>query len=127
MEHLSVRDTANILGVSDDTVRRLVDDKTITGERVGSRIQIEGPSVVGYMQDRAQDMQEYREHSSLRNNLRGLITKITSDKVMTQVEMMCGPFRIVSLISTEAATELGLEVGTIAVANMKATNVSISR
>ena len=59
------------------------------------------------------------------NQMKGLVTKVTSDTVMTQVEMLCGPYRIVS-ISTEAAQELNLEVGSIAIANMKATNVSIS-
>jgi molybdopterin-binding protein len=44
---------------------------------------------------------------------------------MTQVDLVCGPFRVVSLISREAADELGLEPGVIAVASIKATNVAV--
>ena len=36
-----------------------------------------------------------------------------------------GPFRIVSLMSREAVDELRLEVGTVAVASIKSTNVII--
>ena len=63
--------------------------------------------------------------SSARNKLNGLVTKIVSDKVMSQIELQCGPFRLVSLISTEAVQELGLEVGSPAIATVKATNVII--
>ena len=44
---------------------------------------------------------------------------------MSQVDIQCGPYRIVSLISTEAVRELGLEPGSIATAVIKATNVTI--
>ena len=48
-----------------------------------------------------------------------------SDTVMSQVTLQCGPFRVVSLISTEAVRELGLEVGSVATAVVKATNVHV--
>ena len=38
---------------------------------------------------------------------------------------LAGPFRVVSLMSREAADELGLEVGVRAVATVKATQVSV--
>ncbi len=63
--------------------------------------------------------------TSARNRLVGLVTKVTSDKVMSQVEMQCGPFRIVSLMSTEAVRDLGLEPGVVAVAVVKATTVIV--
>lgn len=44
---------------------------------------------------------------------------------MSQVDLQCGPYRVVSLISTEGVRELGLEVGSIAMAQIKATNVSL--
>jgi len=44
---------------------------------------------------------------------------------MAQVEIQAGPYRLVSLLSREAADELGLEPGTLAVAAVKATNVSV--
>ena len=46
---------------------------------------------------------------------------------MSQVELQCGRYRIVSLISTEAVVELGLAPGSIATAVIKATNVSLER
>ncbi len=57
--------------------------------------------------------------------MRGLVTAVTKDKVMAQVELQCGPFRVVSLMSREAVDDLGLEVGSVAVASIKSTNVVI--
>lgn len=62
---------------------------------------------------------------SARNRLHGIVTKVTKDRVMAQVEVVAGPFRMVSLISTEAADELGLDVGVMVVASVKATNVTL--
>jgi molybdopterin-binding protein len=63
--------------------------------------------------------------SSARNRFVGLVTNVLSDKVMTQVEMQCGPHTVVSLMSTEAARELKLEPGSLAVAVVKATTVIV--
>ena len=62
---------------------------------------------------------------SARNHLTGIVTRVVSDNVMSQVDMQCGPYRIVALVSTEAVKELGLEPGSIATAVIKATNVTI--
>jgi len=62
---------------------------------------------------------------SSRNRMRGIVTSVTKVKVMAQVEMCCGPYRIVSLLSREAAEDLGLDVGRVAVASIKATNVVV--
>ena len=62
---------------------------------------------------------------SARNTLRGIVTSVLRDTVMAQVELQAGPFRVVSLMSREAADELGLEVGTVARASIKATNVVV--
>jgi molybdopterin-binding protein len=64
---------------------------------------------------------------SARNRLSGIVTKVTKDTVMAQVELICGPYRMVSLMSTEAAEELGLEPGVRAIASVKSTNVVIER
>ena len=47
------------------------------------------------------------------------------DTVMAQVEIQAGPLRVVSLMSREAADELGLAPGVLAVAAVKATNVVV--
>jgi molybdopterin-binding protein len=70
-----------------------------------------------------QDAAGLRE--SARNHFTGLVTKVVRDTVMAQVEMQCGPFRVVSLVSREAADNLGLEPGVEAIASIKATNVVI--
>jgi molybdopterin-binding protein len=62
---------------------------------------------------------------SARNRFVGLVTDIVMDRVMAQVELQCGPHRVVSLISSEAVRELGLELGSVAVAVVKATNVIV--
>ena len=62
---------------------------------------------------------------SARNRLVGIVTEITMDTVMAQVELQCGPHRIVSLMSSEAVRDLGLELGSVAIAVVKATTVII--
>ena len=62
---------------------------------------------------------------SVRNRFTGLVTRVVRDTVMAQVDIQAGPHRFVSLLSREAADELGLEPGLLAVAAVKATNVSI--
>ena len=64
---------------------------------------------------------------SARNRLTGIVTKVTKDTVMAQVELICGPYRMVSLMSSEAADELGLEPGVRAIASVKSTNVVVER
>lgn len=63
--------------------------------------------------------------SSARNRFVGLVTKVTADRVMSEVQMQCGPFTVVSLMSTESATALGLAPGVVAVAMVKATTVIV--
>jgi molybdopterin-binding protein len=63
--------------------------------------------------------------SSARNRFVGLVTNLQVDTVMAQVELQCGPFRVVSLMSSEAVRDLGLELGSVAVAVIKSTNVIV--
>ena len=62
---------------------------------------------------------------SARNRLPVIVTRVVKDKVAAQVEMRAGPFRIVSLMTREAADELGLAPGVLAVASVKSTNVVV--
>ena len=63
--------------------------------------------------------------SSARNRFVGLVTDIKLDTVMAQVELQCGPFRVVSLMSSEAVRDLKLELGSVAVAVVKSTTVIV--
>ncbi len=65
-------------------------------------------------------------HTSARNKLPGVITAIKRGDIMCQVEMQVGDNHIVSVITTEAADEMGLEVGSKAIATFKSTSVMIS-
>lgn len=131
MSHLRISLAARLLGVSDDTVRRWIEAGRLTAEQDESgRHVVSGVDVVTLAQELAAerdlaDLDSGAGVRSARNHLTGLVSRVTSDTVMSQVEMQCGPYRIVSLISTEAVRELGLEVGSVATAVIKATNVTI--
>jgi len=125
---IRVRDAADLLGVSDDSVRRWIDDgalpvdldesgrKVIPGEAL-ARFAVEHSS--------AAPKDPLSIASSARNRFTGLVTKVVVDGVMAQVEMQCGPFAVVSLMSADAARELNLAPGSLAVAVVKATTVIV--
>ncbi len=123
----TVREAATLLGVSDDTLRRWADQGRLALTRSDSgRTVVDGADLAALAQAVAADPEGFlAPAASARNRLRGIVTKVTKDTVMAQVELQCGPFRVVSLLSREAADELGLEVGTAAVASIKATNVVV--
>ena len=125
MPQLRIRDAATFLGVSDDTVRRLVDGGVLESstDETGRKT-IDGLSLALYARDRAAASPEpFGVSSSARNRFVGLVTGIKSDEVMSQVELQCGPYRVVSLLSTEAVEDLHLQLGSIAVAVIKSTHV----
>ena len=124
-----IRQAAELLGVSDDTVRRWADSgRLATVVDDSNRRVVEGPVLARFAEDlAAADRTEPRPTvaQSARNHFRGLVTKVVKDTVMAQVELQAGPFRVVSLMSREAADELGLEPGVLAVASVKSTNVVV--
>ena len=125
MTDFTVREAAALLGVSDDTIRRWADAGRLT--LAGSPARIAGAELAVLAQENATDLSAAfpAAPTSARNRITGIVTKVTKDLVMAQVEIQAGPFRIVSLMSSEAATELGLEPGTLATASVKATNVVV--
>jgi molybdopterin-binding protein len=122
-----IAEAAELLGVSDDTVRRWIDSGRLPAVRHGAGpAQVDGADlarVASQLHD-APDPGTTRS-SSARNRLAGIVTRVVRDTVMAQVEIQAGPFRLVSLMSREAADELGLDVGVRAVATVKATQVSV--
>jgi molybdopterin-binding protein len=123
-----IAEAADLLGVSDDTVRRWVDAGRIEASTENGRAVIDGIVLATLASELADAPNPDRTKAvSARNRMLGIVTKTTLDTVMAQVEMVCGPYRIVSLMSAEAAIELGLEPGVSAVASIKSTNVVVER
>lgn len=129
MTHLRISDAAALLGVSDDTVRRWIDSGRLTaGTDASNRQVVDGVQLAELARanaDARDQLDGGAGHRSARNHFTGLVTAVVSDTVMSQVELQCGPYRVVSLISTEAVRELGLEPGVVATAVVKATSVSV--
>jgi molybdopterin-binding protein len=123
-----IAEAAGLLGVSDDTVRRWIDAGRIEASTENGRAVIDGIVLAELASELADAPDPDRAKAvSARNRMLGIVTKTTLDTVMAQVEMVCGPYRIVSLMSAEAAVELGLEPGVSAVASIKSTNVVVER
>ena len=125
-----IKEAADLIGVSGDTLRRWADAGRITAVADSSgRLAVDGVALARL----AQELAESGDHGegraviahSVRNRFSGLVSRVIRDTVMAHVEIQAGPHRFVSLLSREAADELGLEPGMLAVAAVKATNVSI--
>ena len=130
MTTFRIREASSLLGVSTDTLRRWADAGRInTITDASGRLAVDGVALAKFAQELAEPPgneadQAVAAHSA-RNRFRGLITRVVRDTVMAQVEIQAGQHRFVSLLSREAADELGLEPGMLAVAAIKATNVSV--
>ncbi len=127
MPIFTVREAAELLGVSDDTVRRWADaGKLPVVERSPGHRGIDGRELAAFaVAQAAEPPAPGGAAVSARNRLVGIVTAVKRDAVMAQVEMQCGQHRIVSLMSREAADELGLEPGVRALASIKSTNVVV--
>lgn len=124
---MRIRDAAGFLGVSDDTVRRWVDQGslTATADEAGRKV-VDGFELAQLARSQATlAPNPLGVGSSARNRFVGLVTDIRRDTVMAQVELQCGPFRVVSLMSSDAVSDLGLELGSVAVAVVKSTTVIV--
>jgi molybdopterin-binding protein len=123
-----IGEAAELLGVSVDTVRRWVDaGRLAAGRDEHGHRSIAGADLAGFARAMADEPDPGTRRSSARNRLRGIVTAITRDSVMAQVDIQAGPFRVVSLMSREAVDELGLEIGSTATAVIKSTTVVVER
>lgn len=118
---------ADLLGVSVDTVRRWADSGRLPTTRTasGQRL-IDSAELARFLAESARpdETPGFRAQSA-RNRLPGIVTRVVKDGVAAQVELQVGPHRVVSLMTREAADELGLEPGVVAVAAVKATSVVV--
>ena len=126
MTRLRIGQAAELLQVSPDTVRRLVDAGEVkTVRSAGGQRLIDSAALARYMAAQRRAAPPAASRESARNHFPGIVTKVMKDTVMAQVELQAGPHRIVSLISRESADELDLKPGVMAIASVKSTNVVI--
>ena len=118
---------AELLGVSTDTLRRWADAGRLdTTRTAGGRRVVDGVALAELARTLAVEPDRGATvAASARNRLTGIVTRVVKDKVMAQVELQAGPHRVVALLSREAADELALAPGVLAVAAVKATNVVV--
>jgi molybdopterin-binding protein len=123
-----IGEAADLLGVSVDTVRRWIDGGRLAAARDdhGHRT-VAGTDLAAFARSLAEAPDTGSRRSSARNRLPGIVTAITRDQVMAQVDIQAGPFRVVSLMSREAVDAMDLQVGSTAVAVIKSTNVVVER
>jgi molybdopterin-binding protein len=127
MPSYRIGQVADLLGVSVDTVRRLADAGRLGARRTegGQRV-IDGAALAEFMTAKrhAPERDEVIAQSA-RNRFPGIVTRVVKDEIVAKVELQAGPHRVVSLMTAEAAEELGLAPGMLAVAAVKATNVVV--
>ncbi|MFV0318691.1 MAG: molybdopterin-binding protein [Microthrixaceae bacterium] len=118
---------AELLRVSPDTVRRWADDGRLTASRSSSgSLEVSGESLAAYLRDNSHAYEpESVMAQSARNRFTGIVTRVQRDGLVAVVEIHSPPHRVVSMMTSEAATDLGLEVGDIATAAVKSTNVIV--
>jgi molybdopterin-binding protein len=118
---------AELLGVSVDTVRRWADAGRLGTSRThgGQRV-VDGAALAEFMTG-LRHLPERDEviAQSARNRFQGIVTRVVKDEIVAKVELQAGPYRVVSLMTREAADELELAPGMLAVAAVKATNVVV--
>jgi len=125
MRTYRIAEAARLLGVSDDTVRRWIENGALATNR-SSPVEIPGDALAAKSVELAHTPGDPTDRlSSARNRFTGLVTRVQLDGVMAQVDIQSGPHRVVSLMSAEAVRELGLEPGSLAVAVVKATTVIV--
>ncbi|WP_449277012.1 TOBE domain-containing protein [Leucobacter sp. GX24907] len=127
MSQFRIREAAQLVGVSDDTVRRWVAEGLLDAGTDDAGVQVvTGRSLAERVKTLATDLSEDDPViRSARNRFTGIVTRIDSEGLVAVVELQCGPNRIVSLMTSEALEDLGLEVGSRATAIIKATQVIV--
>jgi len=127
MTSYRIGQAAALLGVSADTIRRWADaGRLATRRTAGGQRLIDGADLARFVATLAPAPEpEGISAQSARNRFTGIVTRVLKDTVAAQVEVQAGQYRVVSLMTREAADELGLAPGILAVAAVKATNVVI--
>jgi molybdopterin-binding protein len=121
VDYLRIGEVAQRVGVSVDTLRRWEGEGRISFERRGNQRVLPAGDLAGFLTS----LEGSNRTSSARNRLTGVVTSVERDGVMAKVELACGDYRVVSLMSREAADEMGLAPGVAATAVVKSTSVMV--
>ncbi len=113
-------EAARLLGISLDTLRRWDREGRIRTTRDAANRRLVPAAEVERLREHRD-----REALSARNRFAGVVREVRIEGLLAQVELEAGPFRVVSVITREAAESLGLEPGMPATALVKATSVMI--
>src|SRR5260370_39547032 len=114
---------AKMLGVSSDTVRRMVDDGRLRAARSsGGQRLVDGASLARLAKPDRKKPAEGVVAQSARNRFPGIVTRVVKDRVAAQVEIQAGPHRFGALLTGEAVGRLGLQPRMPAIAGGKTTN-----
>jgi len=126
-ETLRIGQAAELLGVGIDTLRRWeANERLATIRTSGGQRRIPIAEVSRLLAERrGSTTARPIVAQSARNQFSGIVTRIERDRVAAVVEVLCGPHRLVSLMTAEAVDELRLRVGAEAVCVVKATNVIV--
>jgi molybdopterin-binding protein len=117
-------EAARRLGISLDTLRRWDREGRIRTERDRANRRVVPASELARLRTGAT---AEGEALSARNRFRGVVREVKVEGLLAQVELEAGPFRVVAIVTREAAEELGLEPGMQATAVVKATSVLVER
>ena len=126
MPQYRIGQAAELLGVSVDTMRRWADGDRVKTVRAdsGQRL-VDGADLARLALELGEGGAPEPAFQSARNRLPGIVTKVEKDTIMAKVELQVGRHRLVSLMTREAADQLGLEPGVLATAVVKSTNVVV--
>jgi molybdopterin-binding protein len=120
-DYLRIGEVAQRAGVSVDTLRRWESEGRISFERRGNQRVLPASELAGFLSSLAGS----DKRSSARNRFTGVVVSVEKDGVMAKVELACGDYRVVSLMSREAADDMRLAPGVSATAVVKSTSVMV--
>lgn len=124
MADYRIGEAAAALGVRVETLRRWERRGLLRTTRTsGGQRRVPGSEVARLLAERVERTPIAAQ--STRNRFPGVVVEVKKDRVAATVEIVAGPHRILSLITREAADQLGLEPGMAVVAAVKATNVTV--
>jgi molybdopterin-binding protein len=125
MPQIRISEIAGLLGVSDDTVRRWISTERLPATRdEAGRMVVDGEHVAAFAREQA-EAGAHGDRTSARNRLGGIVTEVRREGLMAQVEVAAGRFRLVSLMTRDAAEEMGLRPGVRATVVVKATTAIV--